>query len=333
MSTGVPRVSIVMAVYNGVAYIDVALGSLQRQTLPDLEIIVVDDGSTDDTVAAVRRRAADDARIRLITRPNAGRPSIPRNDGLDLTRGKFIGFLDHDDFSHPERLAVMVAALEENPRWVAAFHDLDLVNAAGTSLGRTLLQTSGFRQRAAELLLPRVAPLFELAPGFASFASLYTAGMHTQSVLLARERLDFDALRFDPRFSICDDTDMWMRVAVSGTVGFVDSVLGSYRQHEGSLMTRRRAFLEDTISLHVHNYARMTSRFDAATLARYRERIGGHYATLGWHHLNALEPGLARAPLREAVRWCPTAEHRRMLFRSYLPKTGQRLLRMLRRGS
>jgi glycosyltransferase involved in cell wall biosynthesis len=322
-----PRVSIVMAVYNGARHIDQALDSLAGQSFADLEIIVVDDGSTDATATIVARRAAADARIRLVTRANAGRPSIPRNDGLALARGDYVGFLDHDDFSHPERLAVMVDALERQPGWIAAFHDLDLVDADGAPLGRTLLEASAFRARAADLMLPRGAGRFELAEGFGRFASLYSAGMHTQSVLIARARTDFAALRFDPRFAIVDDTDLWMRLALAGTIGFVDRVLGGYRQHPGSLMTRRRAYLEDNARLHAQNYERVRSHFDAATLAMYRERIGAHHASLAWHLLNGGQPAAARAALRDAERWWPSAAHRRMLLRTWLPGWAWRALR------
>lgn len=315
----VPRVSIVMAVYNGADHVERAVRSLLGQTFGDLEVVVVDDGSTDETPRILRGLAAGDARVRLLERPNSGRPAVARNDGLVAARGEYVGFLDHDDFSDPARLATMVHALDTHPHWVAAFHDIALVGPNEESLGDTYLGSCRFTEIAREHLLPLGEGWYECGPGFAIFASLYTPGVHTQSVLIAKNRLKDLAIAFDPQFLICEDTDLWLRLAFRGTLGFLDRALGSYRRHDTSLTTRREAFLQSTVQVHVVNYGRIAPNLDAATRAAYRARIGGYHAALGWFHHQALRMAEARAQYLRAIRWCPDAHNWRLLVRACIP--------------
>lgn len=96
-----PRVSVIMPAYNAAATIGSALASLMSQTCPDLEVVVVDDGSSDATASVVERIAASSAvAVRLVSQPNAGRASA-RNRGIGSARGEFLGFVDADDTAEP----------------------------------------------------------------------------------------------------------------------------------------------------------------------------------------------------------------------------------------
>lgn len=96
-----PQVSVIVPVYNGEAYLAECLDSLLAQTLPDMEILLVDDGSADGTQAIAEAYAARDARLRYLRRPHAG-VSAARNAGLDEARGAYIGFCDADDTASPD---------------------------------------------------------------------------------------------------------------------------------------------------------------------------------------------------------------------------------------
>jgi succinoglycan biosynthesis protein ExoO/succinoglycan biosynthesis protein ExoU len=98
------RVSVIVAAYNAAQYLNVAVDSISVQTERDLEVLVVDDASTDATAEIVAARAARDPRIRLVRAPvNAG-PGAARNLGLAAARGDWIAILDADDRFHPQRL-------------------------------------------------------------------------------------------------------------------------------------------------------------------------------------------------------------------------------------
>jgi glycosyltransferase involved in cell wall biosynthesis len=103
-------VSVVVPAFNAGATIQETLNSISDQTYDTLEVVVVDDGSTDDTANIVRRHGLRDPRVRLVTKANGGVASA-RNEGIKLTRGEFIAFVDADDLWHPTKIQKQVAAL------------------------------------------------------------------------------------------------------------------------------------------------------------------------------------------------------------------------------
>lgn len=108
-----PRVSVIMPAYNQAHYIAEAIQSVLEQTYPDWELIVIDDGSTDETAATVAR--FPDPRIQLLQQTNQG-VSAARNVGIGVSTGDYIAFLDADDRYRPARLAVHVTYLDHNPQ-------------------------------------------------------------------------------------------------------------------------------------------------------------------------------------------------------------------------
>ena len=93
-----PKVSVVLPCYNVAPYIGACLNSLINQTMPDIEIICVDDKSTDDTVAIIKKYARKDNRVKLVELPQNQGVSIARNTGIDAANGEYIGFVDPDDY-------------------------------------------------------------------------------------------------------------------------------------------------------------------------------------------------------------------------------------------
>ncbi|HRJ69662.1 MAG TPA: glycosyltransferase family 2 protein [Beijerinckiaceae bacterium] len=114
-----PRVTIVVPAYNAADCIGAALDSVLAQSMPDFEVIVVDDGSRDATVAVVQNHARRDPRVVLVRQERNGGVSAARNAALDRARGVWITVLDSDDTYRPERLEVLLAAAER--------HDLAIV--------------------------------------------------------------------------------------------------------------------------------------------------------------------------------------------------------------
>lgn len=106
-----PKISVIIAVYNGEKYIKEAIDSLLAQTYPSLEIIVIDDGSQDGTEKIVKGYGEA---LRYFFQPNQGQP-VAMNLGLSLARGKYVTFLDADDIYTPTKLALQIEFLEKNP--------------------------------------------------------------------------------------------------------------------------------------------------------------------------------------------------------------------------
>jgi GT2 family glycosyltransferase len=114
-----PLVSVIMATWNRAAVVGNAVNSIQAQQYQNWELIIVDDGSSDSTVADMQRRAEADPRIKVLARPHRGQ-SPARNDGIAVASGKYLAFIDSDNTWRPEFLAVMVATME-GKRWRVAY--------------------------------------------------------------------------------------------------------------------------------------------------------------------------------------------------------------------
>lgn len=106
-----PKVSVILPCYNCEKYLGKCLESILGQTLKDLEVICVDDGSTDSTLEILRSFEAADSRVRVMTQPNGG-AGAARNNGLRQARGEYLSFLDSDDFFEPNMLEEAVRAAE-----------------------------------------------------------------------------------------------------------------------------------------------------------------------------------------------------------------------------
>jgi len=115
-----PKVTVIMPVYNSAKYLPAALDSVLAQTLQDFEVVAVNDGSTDDSLAVLERYAARDPRVRFATQKNAG-IAAARNAAAALAKGRYIATHDDDDVFHPVRLEKQAAILDARPDLAAVF--------------------------------------------------------------------------------------------------------------------------------------------------------------------------------------------------------------------
>lgn len=112
---GHPKISVLIAAYNAAKTLPAALRSLQEQSWQNLEIIIIDDASTDETTSVASRFANDDRRIKLLHLKENGGAYVARNAGLDMATGKYVTLHDADDWSHPLKLEIQVRCLEAEP--------------------------------------------------------------------------------------------------------------------------------------------------------------------------------------------------------------------------
>ncbi|MCP5126601.1 MAG: glycosyltransferase [Gammaproteobacteria bacterium] len=155
-----PTISVIIPVYNAAQFVSTALRSLLAQTWAHLEIIVVDDGSTDNTLAKIQALAREDSRLMVIRQPDNRGAYAARNAGLRVATGEFITTHDADDWSHPQKLEQLVITLLENPElmgvlahWVRADSGLHFQYPRMESqLIHPSVSTFLFRRRALERL-------------------------------------------------------------------------------------------------------------------------------------------------------------------------------------
>lgn len=131
----VPSISVLMAVYNGLPYVEEAIASVLAQGFADFELVVVDDASTDATPAALERFRCSDPRVRVFRMPANSGPVLAANRGLEEVRAPLLARLDADDVWRVDRLARQVEAFERQPDLVLLGSAFDYIDAAGRPIG------------------------------------------------------------------------------------------------------------------------------------------------------------------------------------------------------
>ena len=131
----VPRVCVLVAVYNGMPYVEQAIASVLAQSFADFELVIVDDASTDDTPALLERFARQDQRIRVFRMPANSGPVLAANRGLTEVRAPLLARLDADDVCRVDRLALQVDAFDRQPDLVLLGSAFEYIDAAGRPVG------------------------------------------------------------------------------------------------------------------------------------------------------------------------------------------------------
>ncbi len=139
-NTGQPLVSVVMPVYNAAPYLTTAINSIQQQIVTNWELIIVDDGSTDDSVKIAQEFEAQDGRIKLFQQPHSG-VSTTANFALSKARAPYIARMDADDIAFPNRLDRQLTYLQQHPETVAVGAQCVLINGQGETIGQKTFPT------------------------------------------------------------------------------------------------------------------------------------------------------------------------------------------------
>lgn len=205
-----PRVSVVIGAYNCADFIEETIKSVIAQKFTDWELVIVDDGSSDNT--CVKIEAVKDSRIRLIRLTgNSGRPAVSRNTGIRASRGEFIAFLDHDDIWMPDKLQKQVAVFDKDK-------DAYLVYSK-------CIVKEGDKVTAVSPENPRAGHIFKEL--FLSY------NMFPCSTVMIRNRKDTQPYLFneDKELAAIEDYDLWLRIAYSKKIAFVAEPLTIYRLH------------------------------------------------------------------------------------------------------
>jgi glycosyltransferase involved in cell wall biosynthesis len=188
-----PKVSVILPTHNRAEFLHHAIESALKQTFKDLEIIVVDDNSTDNTVDVVKR--FEDRRIEYI-RENANKgPSAARNTGISASKGKYLAFLDDDDEWVPDKLKKQIELLDKCPQ-----------NICGVYSNRLVLDKSTNR-------IISTGPNADKLSGNLLYQLLIGSPIHTSTVLLRKSCFDEVGL-FDETMSYMEDRDLWIRLSL-----------------------------------------------------------------------------------------------------------------------
>lgn len=217
-------VSVIMPTYNSVTFLSRAIGSVLGQTHRELELIIVDDASTDGTLDLIREYAEQDKRISyFVLDKNSGGPVAPTNRGLEAARGEFIAFLDHDDEWMPEKLEQQLALFRTAPAEVGmVVCDVERVSSTGALLPPYLFPDFPTRESALRAVL------------FANFFFTFSGLCMRREVLQAVGNLD-------GRFVLAADHDYHIRITQTYSIGVVHTLLLRYTEHAQSLSRNPRS--------------------------------------------------------------------------------------------
>ncbi|HEY0684640.1 MAG TPA: glycosyltransferase [Steroidobacter sp.] len=223
-------ISVIVPSFNSARFIGEALDSILAQSLQPEQIVVVDDGSTDDTADVVRRYK--DRRIQYIRKEHGGISSA-RNVGLDAARGEYISFLDADDRWRPIFLETMHAYLSEDPTVASVFSNFVRFQHPSGQLLSDQFQSYPEIKRPALL---RDAPYAHgRIPKEKAFSALVACGdipAYTQVMMFRRSMIEH--LRFEPTLTLGEDTNFVLKAYLAGGVVFTDAVLAEVRRHDAN---------------------------------------------------------------------------------------------------
>jgi glycosyltransferase involved in cell wall biosynthesis len=281
-------VSVVVPCYNGGRFIAEALDSILGQSVEPEQIVVVDDGSTDETELVVRR--CKDARIEYIKQEHAG-VAAARNTGLDAARFEFVTFLDADDRWRPEFIERMHGLLAEDPTVVCAFANFVRFQDATGEVLRDQFQSYPELRR--PVLLRNVPTAFGRIPKERAFSALVACSdipAYTQVMMFRRASIE--PLRFDTTLVLGADANFALQTFLQGGVIFTDEVLAEVRLHDADARL-------DPAATAVHKLNGLKALAPSVTrtvdLAAYRDRLIKAHMDAAMYQTSA---GRVRAGLR-----------------------------------
>ena len=277
-----PRVSIIITSFNCENYIEETIASAVAQSDVDLEVIVIDDASTDGTLQLALEAAGRDARVKVYPQAHGGKASIARNAGLELAQGDYICFLDGDDLYDPSKVESQRKFLDANPGTAAVFHDMKLIDESSEVIAPSFLQKYRFLEKAHAYLTKLTADTYVCNPQFYLYMALEHSSVHTSSIMLRRSILLQTRLRFEEDVRMAEDIEFWWAVARGRTLGYIDRQLSSYRVHGGNMTKNTETLLRDSIIVHRRNLARCAAALTPDQERQYERKIADTWFSLGY---------------------------------------------------
>ncbi len=215
-SRDAPQVTVLMPVYNGERFLGAAVESILGQTFGDFELLVMDDGSSDASLAVVRGYAARDSRIRVVSRENRGLVAT-LNEGIDLARGAYLARMDCDDLSFPGRLQTQFDFMRAHPDHALCGSNAHVINAGGRVIKKWSVPV-------------------EDAQSFRVF-SCFSAPFAHSSAFIALACLRAGNFRYSERYPRAEDLELWGRISRRHPCALLAEPLIAWRNHDDGVCT------------------------------------------------------------------------------------------------
>lgn len=276
-------VSVIIPTYNYARFVHRAIDSVLAQTYGDVECVVVDDGSTDETPQVLARYGS---RIRVIRKEKQG-PGIARNRGIGAARGEYIAFLDSDDHWRPDKLAKQVEVLDADPSLGAVGCANEIVDGAGAHVSNTIF--------------PSPATPTDLADQLRGVAvRRLWVGSSCSGALIPKRVLE-DVRMFDESLTAAEDWDLWLKIAARYPIRNIPDILVSISTHGTGFARNADKVERNQWKVYEAAVARWPDALDARTRRQVRALI---LADAGAEHVGGKAYGTAlRRYLKSLVAW------------------------------
>lgn len=270
-----PKVTVIIPSYNCEAYIAETIDSILNQTFRDIELIVVDDGSTDRTQEIVESFGAP---VRLIRQTNA-RVCAARNRGIREAKGEFICLMDHDDYWYPEKLARQLEEFEKHPEAGAVFSTFIRWHRDGS--GNFPLPESYDRTSFPDDIDPEFS-------GWIYHQFLIDCWMLTSSAMFRKEVFEKCGV-FDEALPYSEDWELWFRISREYPMMQLRRPTTLYRQHplQGNLVVRDIDYRTELLTRTEREWGLCSRDGRCITMRRFRTQLASYHAAYGLHHLQA----------------------------------------------
>ncbi len=252
-----PKISIIIPAYNSEKFIKRTIQSVLNQTYKNFELIIVDDGSTDNTKEIVREFQKKDPKIKYIWEKNSGAPARPKNRGIKRSKGEYIAFLDHDDEWMPEKLEKQLNLFEKEKNLKLGF-----ISSNGLVFNEKENKTYEHKiTKRGEVFQDLLANNFILS----------------SSSVLAKKEVFKNVGFFDENLKFSDDWEMWIKIAQKYEFDFFDEALFKYYWHGENVMNKLKG--EEKLKEHkyiLEKYKDFYQKYPRAYSVRLRN-IGSIY--------------------------------------------------------
>ena len=295
-----PKVSVIIPAYNAMSYLPQTLESVLNQTYQDFEVIIVDDGSTDNVEDWIKK--VTDSKVKYISQQNQG-PAVARNTGITNSKGTYIAFLDADDLWHPQKLEKQVDILDKSPKVGLVYSWVGSVDEQGTV-------NSKIRKNYAE--------------GNVWQKIIEHNIIECGSNPMIRRACFEQVGKFDPQIAYAQDWQMWLKIASFYDFKVVKESLVYYRAHSGNRSKKWYLMEQNYQALIEKVFASMPSNLQV-----YKNRCYSFaYLRIAWKTLQSLNGECQKSIefSRKAIDYYPQIIYSRKFIRLSLALTIVRLL-------
>lgn len=260
-----PIVSVIVATYNRAPFLERCIRSILDQSYRNVECLVMDGASKDNTVDILKRIAASDSRLRFVSEPDSGEVEAV-NKGLDLARGSIVGFQASDDYYLPEAVDASVRFLLANPKFIGVAADAKYIDENGEELGHGVISYRG--RMARDTIRKLIVHRYKMCP------VCHGSFFGWRDRLLRHGKLN-------PEFSVTPDWEFYLRLLKAGEeIGHIPSVHYKYTAHSdmGAVKYWKRVEDQREKLYRLHGVTRL-DRFLRLTYGRLQSYLANPYRT------------------------------------------------------